>query len=394
MWNNMKITNENGVLTIFFSGRIDSANVDEKEKEVNAHIAENNFQNLVFDVDELQYISSAGLRMVLRTRKNQPSLKIVNASADVYEILDMTGFTEMIPVEKAYRKLSVDGCKVIGKGAKGTVYRYDPEIIVKVYKDADSLPAIKNERELARKAFVLGIPTAIPYDVVKVGDSFGSVFELLNAESYSALIAENPEKFDEYVALYADLLKKIHTTNIKKGEMKDVKPHILGWVKRAAKCLKAESVEKINNLIDAVPDTLNILHFDYHTNNIMMQNGETLLIDMDTLSQGHPIFELANVYITYVGFGEINPSIVENFLGLPYETAVRIWNNFLPKYLGTQDESRIKDVEDKVKLLSYTRFLSHTLKRGGEETDEGKKTIALCVENIEKLLESVDSLDF
>lgn len=390
----MNFNCENKVLTIFLNGRIDSANADEKEKEVNAHIDESDFESLIFDMEELEYISSAGLRMILRTRKNNPSLKIINASSEVYEIFDMTGFTEMIPVEKAYRKLSVDGCKVIGKGAKGTVYRYDTDTIIKVYKSAASLPEIKNERELARKAFILGIPTAIPYDVVKVGDSFGSVFELLNADSYSYLIAENPDKIDEYISLYAQLLKKIHSTFIKKGEMKNIKPHIYNWLDTASQCLKAETASKLRDLIEAVPDTLNILHCDYHTNNIMMQNGETLLIDMDTLSQGHPIFELANIYITYVGFGEINPSVVENFLSLPYETAVTIWKKFLPIYLDTQDEGRLTEVENKTKLLSYTRLMRHTIKRGGMETEEGKKTIALCVESIEKLLETVDSLEF
>lgn len=390
----MKATNENKTLTVFFNGRIDSSNAEEKEKELNSCIAENSFKNLVFDVEELEYVSSAGLRMILRARKNYPSLKIVNASAEVYEIFDMTGFTEMIPVEKAYRKLSVDGCKIIGKGAKGTVYRYDADTIVKVYKNADSLPAIKTERELARKAFVLGIPTAIPYDVVKVGESFGSVFELLNAESYSALIAGNPDKFDEYVTLYAELLKKIHSTEIKKGEIDDIKERIYKWVRTAAPFLKDGDAEKLNKMIEEVPETLNILHCDYHTNNIMMQNGETLLIDMDTLAQGHPIFELANIHITYVGFGEEDPSVVENFLGLPYETAVNIWNKFLPVYLGTQDKERIKEVEEKTKLLSYTRLMHHKIRRGAAEDDCGRKSLEKYADIINKMLKTVNSLNF
>lgn len=47
----------------------------------------------------------------------------------------MTGFTEMLPVEKAFREISVDGCEVIGQGANGAVYRINPEIIIKVYNN-------------------------------------------------------------------------------------------------------------------------------------------------------------------------------------------------------------------------------------------------------------------
>ena len=133
-------------------------------------------------------------RIILRLKKNNASLKIINVSSDVYEIFEMTGFSEIMPIEKAYREFSVEGCEIIGQGANGKVYRIDPETIIKVYNNPDSLPDIKRERELARKAFVLGIPTAIPYDVVKVGDGYGSVFELLNAKSFAKQTGADEEK--------------------------------------------------------------------------------------------------------------------------------------------------------------------------------------------------------
>lgn len=391
---NLKSECKNNILTVFLEGRIDSYNAEQVENEVNEIRSANTYSEIVFDADELKYISSAGLRMVLRTRKAEPTLKIINVCPDVYDIFDMTGFTEMITVEKAFRTLSVDGCEIIGRGAKGTVYRYDPETIIKVYKNPDSLPDIKNERELARKAFVLGIPTAISYDVVRVGDSYGSVFELLSAKSFSQLIAEKPEKIDEYVKLYAELLKKIHTTEVKADDMPDIKETVMKWVNADTPYLEADKAEKLKTLVEAVPDTLNMLHCDYHTNNIMMQNGETLLIDMDTLAHGHPIFELANIYITYVGFGEENPQIVESFIGLPYKTATLIWDKFLPLYLDTSDEKKLNEVCGKVKLLSYTRLMRHTVRRGGADTGEGRKTIAFCRERMNALLDEITTLEF
>lgn len=170
-------------LTISLQGRIDSNNADSTEQELQNCCDSCTFNILVLDLQDLNYISSAGLRVLLRLRKDYPSLKLINASNEVYDILEMTGFTEMIPVSKAYRHLSVDGCEVIGHGANGQVYRLDAETVIKVYKHPDCLPDITHERELARKAFVLGIPTAIPYDVVQVGETYGSVFELLSSKS-------------------------------------------------------------------------------------------------------------------------------------------------------------------------------------------------------------------
>ena len=389
----MNYTFENGVLTLKLVGRVDTSSVDGVTKEIDTiRSSLSGVSSLVLDADELAYISSAGLRLLLRLRKECGALKVLNVNSDVYEVFDMTGFAEILDIEKAYRRLSVDGCPVIGRGAKGTVYRYDEETIVKVYNDPNSLPAIKNERELARKAFVLGVPTAISYDVVRVGDSYGSVFELLSAKSYSQLIKENPDKLDEYVAECASLLRMIHGTEVSPDDMPDIKVTVWKWVKTAEPFLSPEKVDRISALVSAVPDKMTMLHCDYHTNNVLCQNGETLLIDMDTLSHGDPIFELANIYITYVGFGEVNPTIVEDFMSMPYALSKHIWGRSLALYLGTEDEAQIKVVEDKIKLLSYLRLMRHTIRRGGADTDEGRKTIALCQSRIEELLPGIDSL--
>ncbi len=219
---------DNNVLTVFLCGHIDSANAAEVEANITAEREKTPSDNIIIDAEKLEYISSAGLRIILRIRKDMPDLKIINVSPEVYEILDMTGFTEMITVEKAYRVISVDGCEVIGQSANGKVYRIDRDTIVKVYLNPDSLPDIHRERELARKAFVLGIPTAIPYDVVRVGDGYGSVFELLNAKSFAKIIIEDPNRFDEVIEMSVDLLKKIHGTLVKPGDMPDMKEVVLG----------------------------------------------------------------------------------------------------------------------------------------------------------------------
>ena len=69
---------------------------------------------------------------------------------------------------------------MIGQGANGKVHRIDRDTIVKVYLNPDALPKIHRERELARAAFLAGVHTAIPYDVVRIeGGGYGSVLESL-----------------------------------------------------------------------------------------------------------------------------------------------------------------------------------------------------------------------
>ena len=91
---------KNEVLTIFLKGKINSSNSDEVEQEIDAILSGAQFKSIVFDLRELEYISSAGLRILLRIKKQNDDTKIVNVSNDVYEIFDMVGFTSIITIER------------------------------------------------------------------------------------------------------------------------------------------------------------------------------------------------------------------------------------------------------------------------------------------------------
>ena len=390
----MNYSINDGILTIVTGERIDTANATAVNVEFQKILEENPHTSLVIDAEDLKYISSVGLRILLGLRKVEKDMKIINAISEVYEIFEMTGFTEIINVEKAYRKLSVDGCRIIGQGAKGTVYRYDEDIIIKVYNDSVDLFDIKKERELAKSAFVLGIPTAIPYDIVKVGDKFGSVFELLDAQSYSQLIRKDPENFDKYVKEFADLLKLIHSTEIVKDDIPSITVWATKWKNRALPYFSEEDAQKISSLLDNIEDRRTMIHGDYHTNNVMLLNGETILIDMDTLSYGHPIFELANIFMTLVGFGEKDASLIEDFLNLPYDTAKQIWEKFIELYLEGEEESKKEEIKENAKFICYLHLMSHFVHHGDPELDETKEMIQFYKDKIESRLPQIEKLDF
>ena len=231
------------------SGHIDSNNAQAVEAEIFSQLGDAAAQQMVIDAGELQYISSAGLRMILRLRKKYEDLTITGVSSEIYEILEMTGFTQMMTVEKAYKVVSVEGCEVIGQGANGTVYRIDGDNVVKVYNNADALDEIQHEREVARLAMILGVPTAISYDVVRVGDSYGSVFELLDAKSFSKILAQHPEKMDWCVDEYVEMLKTIHGTVVPEGELPDMRETALDWARFMQNELPEEAGGKLVSLV-------------------------------------------------------------------------------------------------------------------------------------------------
>ena len=92
----MTITTEQNGSTLIISpaGRIDTNTAPEFGEAIEKVIL--NATDLIFDLDELEYISSAGLRMFLKAQKEmnrRGSMKLINVSGPVYEVLEATGFT-------------------------------------------------------------------------------------------------------------------------------------------------------------------------------------------------------------------------------------------------------------------------------------------------------------
>ena len=377
------------ILYINLDGRIDASNAAEVENSIVEIKKEHPGMHTVLDADTLEYISSAGLRIMLRLRKEEPGLAIINVSPDVYGIFEMTGFTEMMTVEKTYPRISLDDCEFIAKGANGAVYRYDNETIVKQYFNRDALPEIMQERENSRRAFILGVNTAIPYGIVRIGDGYGSLTELLNATSVTKLIRANKEDLSQSVAYYVDTVKELHTIEAQDGNLPDFKKWVLEWVDFLEKYLDAPHAQKMRTLVEGIPDSNFVIHGDYHTNNVMIQNGEPVLIDMDTLAVGHPVLELGSMFNAFVGFGESDREGSESFFGFDYETANRFWRLSLARYLGTDDEKIIEDTENKAKIIGYMRLLRRCLRRDATET-----TVNHYKANLIETLDKVDTLAF
>ncbi|MCR5795843.1 MAG: anti-sigma factor antagonist [Solobacterium sp.] len=387
-----KVNNDEFLISL--EGRIDSNNASQTEKDILARLEGQQTKKVTLDAEKLEYISSAGLRVILRIRKAYPGLKIINVSSEVYEILDMTGFTQMMPVEKAYRVVSVEGCEEIGRGANGTIYRIDQDNVVKVYNNADALADIQHEREVAKLALILGIPTAISYDVVKIGSSYGSVYEFLNARSFSKIIATEPDKFDWCVREYVNMLKKIHETVVPEGKLPDIKETVIKWAEFMKDYLPKEAGDKLYSLVEAVPHDDHMIHGDYHTKNLELQNDEVLLIDMDTLAVGHPIFELASIYNAFLGYSELDHEVIKDFQGFDYDTAKRFFRKTLEEYLGTTNDRKINEVMDKARIVGYARLIRRSIRRRGMESEKGRAEIELWTKNLLELLEKTDSLTY
>ena len=113
--------------------------------------------SLTCDASGLDYISSSGLRILMGLSKRYNNFQIVECIPAVYQLFDVTDFTQIMHIEKALRTMSIDGCQIIGVGGVGTVYRIDDDTIIKVFREGTTLNMVKTEITMAKEAFVLGM---------------------------------------------------------------------------------------------------------------------------------------------------------------------------------------------------------------------------------------------
>ena len=377
-------------MIIKVSRKLDTNTAPELEEQVSNF---DNIEKLIFDFEDLDYIASSGLRVLLKCKKQVDDTSIINCNPEVFEIFNITGFSEMMDVKKAFRRISIDNCEKIGEGFFGNIYRIDPETIVKVYKVPDCLDMITRERELSKKAFVMGIPTAIPYDIVKVGEQYGAVFELLNAESTVDII-NNDEALDNFAKKCVDVLKKMHNTKLNNFELPSRREAVKQILNDCKKCLSDETYNKLLYLLDTIPETNTMLHCDFHVKNLMLQNDELLLIDMDTLSTGHPIFEFASIYATYIGYSCVDKHNTDKFLKMPLDTTTKLFYRIFENYYNDKSKEEMEDMISKISIISYIQILNTRAMYSEMGYGTEKEEVEFCVNYLTEKAKTMDSLNY
>ena len=346
---------EDQILTIFLEGAIDSATAPEAEKQIMEIYQAHTAKAVVLDAEKLSYISSSGLRVLLKLRKLEQNMELINASAEVYDIFEMTGFTDLFPISQAYRTISLEDCEVLGAGGHGKVLRLNADTIVKLYYAGDSLADIKREQDYAKKAFVMGIPTAIPFDIVKCEDMYGLVFELVNADIVANYLNKHPDQLEELAKKYAQVMKQLHETHVAEGALSSTKELYRTRIEGLRAYMEDAEVDTLHRINDAIPESDTVVHGDFHPKNVMIQDGELVLIDMADLTVGHPLYDLGSMALTH----HLPPDPrIENITDMKAEVVRKLWKLFLANYLGTEDPRAIGLFEKKLSVVGLMKMAS------------------------------------
>lgn len=283
--------------------------------------------------------------------------------------------------------LSVTEDRRIGGGAASRVYSLDNGDIVKVLKHGSAEDA---EREilLSKWAFLKGIPTAISYDVADVDGRPGLVYEFLGRENLRNAFRDRPECFDELMNDYLTLLHTINGVTDDEAYLPKAIDIYRSALKGLSDLLTEEETAKANALLDSIPDVSTIIHGDCQIKNVRVVNGKLFLIDLDTLSRGDPIFELAALFCCYRCYSSLSDESYDTFFDIPTEMLKRILDGVLDGYYpGLSKEARQANAR-KTALLGWLITASYVR----EDSPDDSASLKLLLDRFRETLAVVDDL--
>ena len=189
-------------------------------------------------------------------------------------------------------------------------------------------------------------------------------------------------------------MKTVHGVELAPGTLPSARENWLGYLDTILQLgyISETQHSRIRTMLYDIPESCGVVHGDFHMKNIMMADGEPILIDMDTLTQGNPIFDLQGVYVAYRSFEEDEPGNTMAFMGISDELSNFIWNRTTEYYFDTRDTEILNRNRDRIRLLAAVRFLQLIGTSDLKKNELGAIRIRHTQETIRELLEKTDTL--
>lgn len=267
-------------------------------------------------------------------------------------------------IEKDY----IDSLEVIGVGTSGKVYHEkDSDKAIKLFYDRFGAKEIEKVYDISLVASnsVNCVPKM--YELISCDNCYGYIFEAIIGSPLPKYIGKDTEKRYAAGTKMGETLREFH--NIKPDE--NVFPTIGQMARRnifepLKQFFDEEEIESYVQFVDNLPGKKVVLHGDYHENNIIVnEKGEYKVIDIDSISIGSFVLDLAQSYCTYKTPLD---DFLRQFLGLNEEIVQNFLYKMLSAYFDTTDMDLIKKYDEALtEFANYNRCFGYPIVNAKED---------------------------
>ena len=121
--------------------------------------------------------------------------------------------------------------------------------------------------------------------------------------------------------------------------------------------LSRDEMKVMSNIPDSVRETNTLVHSDLHPGNIMLRDGELMLIDMGGVTKGTPVYDMACTYRVLCFLPKFDPDICRRSFGLEPEAALKIGRDYFAGYTGIDDPAKLDEYIARIRLVFCFSFI-------------------------------------
>lgn len=196
--------------------------------------------------------------------------------------------------------------KLINQGNTAEVYAYGEDKILKLYRNGMAKECCEEEYEKAVKIQNIIRNTPKVYGMAFYKERLGIIFERIMGQDMLAVMLRSPHKINycakELARLHVDIQKEIKdmSNTVKNKLRRDIEN---------SKYLSEQEQQKVRRYMEALPDGSILCHLDFHPGNVMISDGDMVIIDWMNAAVGDPCADAARtcIMLRYARLPDINP---------------------------------------------------------------------------------------
>ncbi len=219
------------------------------------------------------------------------------------------------------------------------------------------LDVLEHEKAITEAVVSLGIKTPRVLEIVKdPKGTYGIIYENVKDKlSISRALSQDLEGIDKYVKMFADAVKKLHTTKCTSPIFTKYRDFAKDFISKSERYTEKQR-SYLLRLIDQTEDVEMCMHGDCHPGNFIYSKDNVYAIDLAFFAKGHPLFDLGAFYCFAV---KMPDDVIKGVFHVEPKVMKEFWDKFIPLYLDTNDEKVINDFNRKIESYGFIGLAKH-----------------------------------
>lgn len=239
-----------------------------------------------------------------------------------------------------YKQIDLSAWTMVGEGGNGTTYTNpsQPDVILKLsHLEDGTSEAVSKEFYTSKAVYELGIPTPRMIEIVKNGDEYGTLSQLIaKKKSLGRLCGEQPADIDRLAERTAALAKQLHGTIVPDTPWLPSMKQLMLTALAQTKMLSGSKLKQVTAFVEGLDDAPTLLHGDLTMGNLIfdLTDDSPYWIDLGRATHGLPMFDLGHMYLFCNIFSK--KERVQQIAHMTGEQMVQFWKRFAIAYNGRE----------------------------------------------------------